>query len=378
MSFIDSEMVKIFSQSELWNLYCVRGPRPGQMYEFIHRRLSAWEPQLLGHSYQGRAIYGYTLGQGEKKVLMWSQMHGNEPFSSYALLLAMEFLQSGSELARIIRKQVQVTAIPMLNPDGSVAFVRRNAQGIDINRDALRRITPEAKILVQVFEKLQPGFCFNLHDQEVYYAPQGQDRPSAMAFLVPAADNSKRITPSRAQGMDILGFVASQLAGYPLAKYNDSFMPTAFGDYFSSQGAVTMLFETGYLIGDKWRRETTKLHAQAIVLALGRIVETDGKDYSGFYHALPFNQKHAFFDFIMKNVILTDQKHEFTVDLAINRNRLDPDKFVSVDDEYFIFDIGDLTDRKAFVVEDFKRKLVLPKEKIYMYAPANWLLTHFN
>ena len=367
------------SNSELWQYFQPQGMSHQQLHTFLDKNLQRWKRHFLGKSYEGREVFSYSIGnKNGERVLIWSQMHGNEPFSTYALVLAMQYLDQDNELARRVLDAVQLIAIPMLNPDGSAAFTRRNAQAIDINRDALRRVSPEAQILVKAFETVDPEYCLNLHDQEVYYSPRGSDRPTAMAFLVPAADSSKSLTNWRKQGMDILGYVTYQLRDYSIAKYDDSYMPNAFGDYFSSQGAVTMLFETGFIIGDSMRRETTLLHALSILNALHYIVEPDGKDYSVFYERLQYNQKHAFFDFIMKNVILNDEKHFYRVDLAVNRNRLDPDKFVSIDDDYFIFDIGDLRGKKAFVVKDFEGKLVLPKEKIYMYAPANWLLIHFK
>lgn len=62
----------------------------------------------------------------------------------------------------------------MLNPDGAELFVRRNAQQIDINRDAIYLQSPEARILKSVRDSLQPDFGFNLHDQHKYHAAGDQ------------------------------------------------------------------------------------------------------------------------------------------------------------------------------------------------------------
>ena len=47
--------------------------------------------------------------------------------------------------------------VPMLNPDGAERFQRRNAQSIDINRDALRLQTPEGRALKALRDRLQPA-----------------------------------------------------------------------------------------------------------------------------------------------------------------------------------------------------------------------------
>ena len=49
----------------------------------------------------------------------------------------------------------------MLNPDGAERFQRRNAQSIDINRDALRLQTPEGRTLKAVRDRFQPRIGFN-------------------------------------------------------------------------------------------------------------------------------------------------------------------------------------------------------------------------
>ena len=54
----------------------------------------------------------------------------------------------------------------MLNPDGAERGARRNAQGIDVNRDALNLATPEGRLLKAVRDRHQPILGFNLHDQD--------------------------------------------------------------------------------------------------------------------------------------------------------------------------------------------------------------------
>ena len=53
----------------------------------------------------------------------------------------------------------------MLNPDGAERYARRNAQAIDINRDALQLATPEGRLLKALRDRFQPELGFNLHDQ---------------------------------------------------------------------------------------------------------------------------------------------------------------------------------------------------------------------
>ena len=40
----------------------------------------------IGRSAEGRAIHLLTVGTGERRVLLWSQMHGDEPSATPALL----------------------------------------------------------------------------------------------------------------------------------------------------------------------------------------------------------------------------------------------------------------------------------------------------
>ncbi len=40
---------------------------------------------VVGYSVENKPIYSLTFGNGPKKVLMWSQMHGNESTTTKAL-----------------------------------------------------------------------------------------------------------------------------------------------------------------------------------------------------------------------------------------------------------------------------------------------------
>ena len=69
---------------------------------------------------------------------MWSQMHGDEPTATSALIDMFAFLQKNRDKKWVkkFEETLTIRAVPMLNPDGSELFQRRNLQGIDINRDA--------------------------------------------------------------------------------------------------------------------------------------------------------------------------------------------------------------------------------------------------
>ena len=116
----------------------------------------------IGRSYENREIYRMEWGHGETKILMWSQMHGNEPTATSALLDMFTFLQKNRELAWVkkLEENLTIRVIPMLNPDGAEVYTRRNAQSIDINRDALALETPEGKTLEKRARRMETRHRF--------------------------------------------------------------------------------------------------------------------------------------------------------------------------------------------------------------------------
>ena len=68
--------------------------QPEEFYQILHRipkqRLSINE---LGKSAENRPIYSLKFGNGKTPILLWSQMHGNEPTATMALLDIFHLLE---------------------------------------------------------------------------------------------------------------------------------------------------------------------------------------------------------------------------------------------------------------------------------------------
>ncbi len=85
------------------------------------------EARTIGHSVRGRPIRAWRLGEsGKRPMVLISTMHGNEPHTRRIL----ETLRDG----RAIRG-VDLWVIPTYNPDGLARGTRRNARGVDLNRN---------------------------------------------------------------------------------------------------------------------------------------------------------------------------------------------------------------------------------------------------
>src|ERR1035441_24988 len=81
-----------------------------------------------GVSAEGRDIPLLVVGGGPTTVLLWSQMHGDEPTATSALLDILEYLgrtQKTPDTERLVSR-LTLAIIPMLNPDGAA---RARARG---------------------------------------------------------------------------------------------------------------------------------------------------------------------------------------------------------------------------------------------------------
>ena len=313
------------------------------------REQPGFSVSTAGQSIDGRNIYLVKAGTGPVKVLLWSQMHGDETTATRVLLDLFNFLSDKSTFAQekeALLSSVTLYFIPMLNPDGAEQFQRRNALGIDINRDALRLQSPEARLLKYVRDSLAPDFGFNLHDQNSATSAGTTGKPASLSFLAPAYNVEKEINESRKRALQIVvklnSIVQQQIPGHA-GRYDDTFEPRAFGDNIQKWGTSTILIECGAYPGDPEKQLIRKVHFLALLGALqsisnGSYASLDSNDY----FEIPENGRY-YVDLLVKNgqVELYDQW--YTMDLAVRLRENTNDDLRSYDLAGYIEDVGDMS-----------------------------------
>ncbi len=131
--------------------------------------------KVIGRSVQGRSIMAFRKGNPDAttKVVVVGQMHGDE--------------KGGVMTARYIRDRLPVDSdvdlwiVPTMNPDGFVHNTRRNAHGVDLNRNfptngwtrtspgsitysgPSRASEPETRAMVDFLDKVEPRFITSIH-----------------------------------------------------------------------------------------------------------------------------------------------------------------------------------------------------------------------
>lgn len=304
--------------------------------------------EQIGKSFQGREIRSYTYGNGPVKILAWSQMHGDEPTATMGIADIMNFLVTNdkyNDFRRFLAERTTIIFIPMLNPDGARVFRRRNAQDIDINRDALRLQAPESRILKEIHRKIKPDFGFNLHDQSPNNTAGKTNRTTALAFLAPAYNSERQINTVRGNAMAVICSINEELQKYipgHVARYDDEFEERAFGDNFTKWGTSTILIESGGWTGDEDKQYLRKLNFISLLKAFGVIAEGTfhNKDYQT-YEEIPEN-KRLLFDLLLTKINTKFEKEDYKIDIGINFERVPDTASGRIFFKGIIEDIGDL------------------------------------
>src|SRR5688572_5307863 len=171
------------------------------------------ESEQIGTSAEGRALRMIRFGSGPARVLLWSQMHGDETTASRALTDLFHYIATSDDArVRTWRERLTVVAIPMLNPDGAEAHRRRSVFGVDINRDARLLSTPEARALKAAQERFRPDFGFNLHDQNPRTRVGNTSRTAAISLLAPPPDRAATATPTFVRAQQLTALLATAIA----------------------------------------------------------------------------------------------------------------------------------------------------------------------
>lgn len=282
----------------------------------------------VGKSIEGRTIYQVKIGTGKTQVFLWSQMHGDESTATMAIMDLFNFFSKRGDdfdaYRQKILSEMTLTFIPMLNPDGAERFQRRNAIGIDLNRDAMRLQCPESQLLKQVRDELQADWGFNLHDQGRYYVGDKQSKIATFSFLSPAYNVEKEVNEKRGDAMQLIGFMNNILQTYipkKVGKYDDTFEPRAFGDNFQKRGTRTILIECGLQEGDPEKQEIRHLHYLLFLAAFDAIAAKSYKDTNlDVYHNLPYNKNTGVFDLIVGEAQVQFNGKWYTLDLGFKRD----------------------------------------------------------
>ena len=316
--------------------------------------------RVAGESAEGRDIRHLTFGGGPTTVLLWSQMHGNESTASMSLADIIRFFdeQPDHPLARRIAEGSTIHMIPMLNPDGAERFQRRNAQGIDVNRDARRLQTPEGQLLKAVRDELEPEFGFNLHDQSAAVRVGDSDRGVAIALLAPAFNAARDVDDKRRRAMQVSTLLIEAmepLVGDHIAKYDDTFNPRAFGDLMGAWGASTILIEAGAWEGDPQKQHLRKTHFVGILSALDAIATGRYAQYDpSVYESLEYNGRRVTDLLIVGGTIAVPGIPPLAADMLVNYD------LPLLKQEAVIADIGDMGMSQAQDTMDVSGLFLIP------------------
>ncbi|MEM9076273.1 MAG: M14 family zinc carboxypeptidase [Bacteroidota bacterium] len=325
--------------------------------------------QRVGESIEGRDIKLISIGTGEEDIFLWSQMHGDEPTATQAIFDILNFLDAPEfkEEKQEMLSKLKLHFIPMLNPDGAEVYQRRNALGIDINRDALRLQSPEGRILKRIRDSLDADFGFNLHDQSTYYNAKLTDKPATISYLATAYNYEKDINETRANAMRVIVFMNNIIQKYApgqVGRYSDEFEPRAFGDNISKWGTSLILIESGGYRNDIEKQEIRKLNYVSILSALYTIAKGS---YKGLpledYEKIPRNDR-KLFDLKIKNVIYNLLGNDYILDLGIYRREIDNEGHEDFYYRSIIGDQGDLSTYYGYETFDASGYTIVPP-KVY-------------
>ena len=323
--------------------------------------------QIVGKSFGGRSIHQVEWGEGDLKVFMWSQMHGDEPTATSALFDMLAFLQSHREKldwVEVLHKSLTIRAIPMLNPDGAETFQRRNLQSIDINRDARRLQTPEGRLLKKLRDEWNPDIGFNLHNQQELTTVGRTFKQATNSFLAVSGRKDGGLYEGHERNRRLCAVMIKALNkfvdGY-IGRYDDSYNPRAFGDMISAWGTPVILIETGGHHG-KGEDFLVRLNFVAFLSALQALVDGSERDADPLvYENLPFNSSGKLFNYMFRkaNVVnFGDNPDPFVADIAIVRERRREDTLAPT----FVREIGDLGIYKGLEEYDASGYYVVSQE----------------
>ena len=317
-----TDIYNIYKEKSLFGRYITNT----DIEQPLDKLSSKFDVSTVGHSVEDRPIYSVKFGRGTTKILLWSQMHGNESTTTKALFDFFNAVGDGKFSTILDKCTLQV--IPILSPDGAKRYTRLNANEVDLNRDAQDLSQPESRVLKSCFEDFKPHYCFNLHGQRTIFGAGNAGNSATLSFLSPSEDESRSITETRKVAMAIIAVIDNMLqADLPnsIGRYDDGFNINCVGDTFQSLGVPTILYEAGHYNNDYDREVTREYIFKALFYGLDAISNKSFNAHTAYFD-IPENQKN-FYDVIIRNC--KSNNSEISYDAAIQfkevltENRID-------------------------------------------------------
>jgi hypothetical protein len=327
-----SELVK------LWDAEHISPPLPplvthedvvAHVTKIVAAAPDLFSQEVIGQSNEGRNLHHVWFGKGATHILLWSQMHGDEPTATSALFDLHHYvrLHRGEPVVKRMLDNLTIHVVPMLNPDGAERYQRRNVQDIDINRDAVRLQTPEGRALKALRDRLNPMLGFNLHNQNWSTSVGFPPKPASISLLAVSfnrerTDNEKRILAKKTSA--IIREAIEPLIPGQIGRYDDEFEVRAFGDNIAKWGTGVVLIETGPAPGADPDKTLIRANFVALVTALdalasGRVKKADPKRYE----TLPFNESRLLHTLVTGATLVGHPKlAPYTADIGIAGTRV--------------------------------------------------------
>lgn len=146
---------------------------------------------VFGHSVRGRPLVAWSFGsaRAHRKVLVVGCIHGNE-CAGLAITSRLRH--------QAVPRGVQLWVVPEMNPDGTAADTRQNADRVDLNRNfpwRWKRITnpvynsgprpdsePETRAAIRLVRRIRPAVTIWYHQHMDLVDEAGGDRGVARRY----------------------------------------------------------------------------------------------------------------------------------------------------------------------------------------------------
>ncbi|MEW7280271.1 M14 family zinc carboxypeptidase [Aquimarina sp. 2201CG1-2-11] len=331
--------------------------------------------EQIGLSENNEPIDLIKIGRGKKRLLFWSQMHGNESTTTKAIFDLLNLLTNDkSDLVTRILEQSTLYIIPILSPDGARAYTRLNYNLVDLNRDAQEKTQIESRVFNQIVDQIQPDFAFNLHGQRTIFSVGNTNIPATVSFLAPSGDQDRSVTSTRKIAMEIIvkmNDILQKAIPKGVGRYDDGFNLNCVGDTLTFMEIPTILFEAGHFPNDYDREITREYIFYSLCTAIDYISNNNiTGDQFEEYFSIPENGK-CFYDIVIRDVVLNEENVDIAVqfkeELIENKVKFVPE-VAKIGDLSNFFGHKEILGKKRTIHNENVTVEIVPKAKLLKFT----------